>query len=228
MKESRGLGEDLSSYTTDIRKQCSRLNLPPWEWLHHFVKGLRKDIKEYVALREPTTFEQAENFAKLKEVMSSDSSNAPIDTKKLSEELIQHFKNSGLTSDSQERKPKLAVAAATPSAVRLSQQNEIGGAEAPPFSLYEGQYMSTPYFNTPSQISEKQYMSMPYFSANPNNPAQCSMQYGMQNYDRQSNPTPDIRKMIREELQQHFKSQNQSANRSTQSNLSSGNFVRGR
>ena len=60
-------GEKLSSYITDIRQQCSRLNLPVSEWRHHFVKGLRSDIKDYVVLQQPATFEAAENFAKLKE-----------------------------------------------------------------------------------------------------------------------------------------------------------------
>ena len=80
-------GEKLTSYTTDIRQQCSRLNLPASKWLHHIVKGLRPDIIQYVALQQPATFEAAENFAKLKDVLSAECSNAPIDTKKLSLEM---------------------------------------------------------------------------------------------------------------------------------------------
>ena len=94
-------GEKLSSYITDIRKQCSRLQLPPFECLHHFVQGLRPDIKEYVALQQPTTLENAENLAKLKEILSLENTSKPIDTTKLTQDIVQQLKDSGVLTTNQ-------------------------------------------------------------------------------------------------------------------------------
>lgn len=58
------LEQRLNDYISDIRQQCRRLDLPRTEWVHHFVKGLRPDIKDYVVLQQPETIEAAENFAK--------------------------------------------------------------------------------------------------------------------------------------------------------------------
>jgi hypothetical protein len=85
--------EKLSVYTADIRQQCSRLDLPNTEWLHHFVKGLRPDIKDYVVLQQHDTFEPAENLARLKESVSPMPvvSNT-IDTKQMTQDIIQQLK----------------------------------------------------------------------------------------------------------------------------------------
>ena len=209
-------GELLSSYATDIRKQCSRLNLPPSEWLHHFVKGLRRDIKEYVALREPATFEAAENFAKLKEVMSADCSSAPVDTKKLSQEIIQQLKESGLASASLGQMPKSTVAAISkPSESAINAGAQFGNM---PFS-------SSIPSNLDPTINSLNFPSLP----------QQNLQYAAphsgQQYDSMpSTATPDIRQIVREEIQQQFRSQGQSqnANRVGQNRSYSGSFARGR
>ena len=82
--------ETLSTYRTDIRNQCRRLDLPRSEWLHHFVKGLRPDIKDYVVLQQPTTIEQAENLAKLKESVSPNLSGA-LNTKEITDEILKQL-----------------------------------------------------------------------------------------------------------------------------------------
>ena len=92
-KENNSPQEKLTDYTADIRQQCNRLNLPSSEWLHHFVKGLRPEIKEYVVLMQPTNFEAAENLAKLKESVTPVLTIPTIDTKKITQDIVQQLKN---------------------------------------------------------------------------------------------------------------------------------------
>jgi len=57
----------VDDYIAEVRQCCSRLNLIQSEWMHHLLKGLRSEIKEYVLLQAPETFEEAEKYARLKE-----------------------------------------------------------------------------------------------------------------------------------------------------------------
>ena len=60
--------ESLASYAADIHKlkQSSCLKLPPDQLLHCFVRGLRPDLKEFVILNSPDSFESALNLVQLK------------------------------------------------------------------------------------------------------------------------------------------------------------------
>jgi len=63
--------EPVADYSFSIRSLCSRLNLPRSEWIHYFLQGLKPEIREYMILQQPVSFEAAENFAKLKETVLS-------------------------------------------------------------------------------------------------------------------------------------------------------------
>ena len=61
--------ESVSEYACDIRKLCSRVNLPRAEWLHKFVFGLKTEIREHLILQQPDDLETAEELALLKEAV---------------------------------------------------------------------------------------------------------------------------------------------------------------
>ena len=59
--------ESVTTYAADIRRTCRRIDLPRSECVNHFIQGLKPGLKAYVMLQQPTTLEEAENHAKLKE-----------------------------------------------------------------------------------------------------------------------------------------------------------------
>ena len=61
--------ESVSEYACDIRKLCSRVNLPRAEWLHNFVFGLKTEVREHLILQQPDDLETAEELALLKEAV---------------------------------------------------------------------------------------------------------------------------------------------------------------
>ena len=92
--------ETVSSYSVDIMKLCNCLNVPNNERMTHFITGLRLDIKEAVILHEPTSYQEAESFAKLKEVVSDNprqlkSSDLVLEIK---QEIIKQLNEEGVTT----------------------------------------------------------------------------------------------------------------------------------
>ena len=82
--------EAVSDYACSLRKHCARLNLPRAEWLHKFVSGLRKEIREYVVLMQPESLESAEELAKLKQNLLSSSEKTPVfDAKEFSKQVVE-------------------------------------------------------------------------------------------------------------------------------------------
>ena len=69
----QGENESVTSYSSDIRKYCSRLGLPQNEHLVNFMNGLKPEIKEYVVLKQPLEYDTAEELAKLKEYVEGGS-----------------------------------------------------------------------------------------------------------------------------------------------------------
>jgi len=93
--------ESVSSYSIDMMKLCNCLNVPHTERLIYFITGLRPDIKEAVVLHEPTTYQEAESFAKLKEVASDYPRLKNIDVSQIKQEIIKQLNEEGLmTPDS--------------------------------------------------------------------------------------------------------------------------------
>jgi len=122
--------ESLKSYSDDVRKQCSRLNLSPDECLSHFIKGLRADLKEYVVLQQPSSYEEAENLAKLKDVLSAETKQAPTNTAQLTQEIIKQLKKEGMISN----QPTVPVASTNPSTTptnRSAQENSVSSLAYP-------------------------------------------------------------------------------------------------
>ncbi|XP_032236843.2 uncharacterized protein LOC116601139 [Nematostella vectensis] len=85
----QGKFEPLAQYTADIRRLCQRLKLPKSEWLHQFVRGLRRPLKEYVVLQSPADFETAETPARLRDAVSG----PPTDSATVSDELTKRVIN---------------------------------------------------------------------------------------------------------------------------------------
>ena len=58
--------ESIDAYIENIAKYSQGLELSDQERLHAFIQGLRADIQQEVLLRSPTTYREAEAFARLK------------------------------------------------------------------------------------------------------------------------------------------------------------------
>ena len=210
-------GETINSYTTDIRKQCNRLNLPPAECLKHFVRGLKEEIRSYVVLQQPETIEQAENYARLKEVtLKSESKTKPIDSKELSAEILRNFKELGIIP-SQPTK-------VTTASVTLPAHNENMNSRGAQFTSLN---FPTPVADfSENSLNPLAYPSLPVASFQPHSmPSTNAQQYAdssrFQQYPSslnsqwQSNSMPptsyndfDFRQPMRDETQQPFSDQN--------------------
>ena len=82
--------EAVSDYACSLQKHCARLNLPCTEWLHKFVSGPCKEIREYVVLMQPESLESAEESAKLKQNLLSSSEKMPVfDAKEFSKQIVE-------------------------------------------------------------------------------------------------------------------------------------------
>ena len=66
----QGASESLSSYTEDIIRRCSRLGLNDINRMNCFISGLNDELKSHVILNRPTTFDEAESLARLKDAVS--------------------------------------------------------------------------------------------------------------------------------------------------------------
>ena len=85
--------ESVADYSCSVRTYCARLNWPKSEWTYHFVQGLNSEIREYVILQQPGTFEAAENFALLKEfVLASSVKPQVLDVKEMSAQVNEELK----------------------------------------------------------------------------------------------------------------------------------------
>ena len=83
----------VADYSCSVRTYCARLSLPKSEWTYHFVQGLNSEIREYVILQQPGTFEAAENFALLKEfVLVSSVKPQVLDVKEMSTQVNEELK----------------------------------------------------------------------------------------------------------------------------------------
>ena len=59
--------ESVSEFAAGIRRLGQRINLPRSECINYFIQGLKPELKSFVILQRPTSFEEAEMHAKLKE-----------------------------------------------------------------------------------------------------------------------------------------------------------------
>ena len=71
------------------------------------MQGLRPEIRESVVLQQPDSLEAGENFAKLKESVSSSSEKAPaVDAKQISAQIVDELSKAVASKD----KPIVAAA----------------------------------------------------------------------------------------------------------------------
>ena len=61
----QGAIEPLDTYPTDLTNKFRRLNITDAEKMRYFVQGLRPEIRETVLLRQPKSFREAEEIARL-------------------------------------------------------------------------------------------------------------------------------------------------------------------
>lgn len=95
--------ETVSEFAAAIRRLAQRINLPRSECINYFIQGLRADLKNFVILQRPTSFEEAEMHAKLKESVPDPK---PTDR---TDEILKALAQLHEKSDP---KPKPAIAAA--------------------------------------------------------------------------------------------------------------------
>lgn len=73
-----GPTESVATYSADIRRQCQQLRIPKAEWVHILLRGLRPDLRSYLVLQQPQTYEEAEQMATLKEAVSLPDTKPPL------------------------------------------------------------------------------------------------------------------------------------------------------
>ena len=61
----QGAIEPLDTYLTDLTNKFRRLNITDAEKMRYFVQGLRPEVRETVLLRQPKSFREAEEIARL-------------------------------------------------------------------------------------------------------------------------------------------------------------------
>ena len=61
----QGTIEPLDTYLTDLTNKFRRLNITDAEKMRYFVQGLRPEVRETVLLRQPKSFREAEEIARL-------------------------------------------------------------------------------------------------------------------------------------------------------------------
>lgn len=55
----------MDTYLTDLTNKFRRLSITDAEKMHYFVQGLRPEVRETVLLRQPKSFREAEEIARL-------------------------------------------------------------------------------------------------------------------------------------------------------------------
>ena len=100
--------EPLCSYASDIRHLCKRSGLTELEIMHHFIQGLKPELKSHVILGQPKILSEAENLANLKEAVLKHTQNV---TQKTLENQLQSVVASSerLTSAQQNNIPNVAA-----------------------------------------------------------------------------------------------------------------------
>lgn len=117
--------ESVSAYGNDIRRLCHRLGLllQQTDWLHYFVLGLRPDIQCRVILNQPTTLDQVENLAKLKEATLGQPASSANSADDLAKAIIAHLKPSTIS------KPVTTAPVATLEVQSENYQSQMTGNE---------------------------------------------------------------------------------------------------
>ena len=72
--------ESLCCFASDIRHLCKRLGLTELEIMHHFIQGLKPELKSNVILEQPKSLSEAENLAKLKEAVLKHTPNVTLES----------------------------------------------------------------------------------------------------------------------------------------------------
>ena len=73
----QGAFEPLDTYLTDLTNKFRRLNIADADKMRHFVRGLRPELRETVLLRQPKTFREAEEIARLTSAVKTTMATAP-------------------------------------------------------------------------------------------------------------------------------------------------------
>ena len=73
----QGAMESLDTYLTDLTNKFRRLKIADADKMRYFVQGLRPEICETVLLKQPRTFREAEEMARLACAVKTTMNNAP-------------------------------------------------------------------------------------------------------------------------------------------------------
>ena len=74
----QGNEEPLGVYTEDIIRKCQRLSLSDNELMNIFINGLNERIKNNVILKQPKSFAEAENYARLTDAVNRTPASSPM------------------------------------------------------------------------------------------------------------------------------------------------------
>ena len=95
--------ETGNEFAVAIRRPAHRINLPHSECINYFIQSLRADLKNFVILQRPKSFEEAEMHAKLKD---------PVPDPKPTDQTDEILKALAQLQEKSDPKPKPAIAAA--------------------------------------------------------------------------------------------------------------------
>ena len=71
----QGQVEPLACYSEEIIKRCQRLSIAENELMNICINGLNGELKSHVILIQRKSFSEAENLARLRDVVSKSSEN---------------------------------------------------------------------------------------------------------------------------------------------------------
>ena len=72
----QGPVESLDTYLNDLTSKFRRINISDTDKMRYFVQGLRADIKEIVLLKQPKSFQEGEEMARLASTVKTTMNNS--------------------------------------------------------------------------------------------------------------------------------------------------------
>ncbi|KAJ7357478.1 hypothetical protein OS493_024994, partial [Desmophyllum pertusum] len=139
----QGAIEPLDTYLTDLTNKFRRLNIADADKMRYFVQGLRPEIRKTVLLKQPKTFRESEEMARLacsvENTMSSDHvSHMAAQLSNLSQtvkSLVGPGTSQASTKPSNTEDPKLLNILEQNNAILAAMSGKLNNLEAPEVSV---------------------------------------------------------------------------------------------
>ena len=70
----------MDVYLTDLTNKFQRLNISDADKMRYFIQGIKSDVRETVLLKQPRTFREAQEMARLVCAVKANMNNFPHDS----------------------------------------------------------------------------------------------------------------------------------------------------